>query len=77
MRISELIALEWDRIDWIHSTARVDQVMTQASKNYELPKTQYSIRDVELHGPALEALKEMKKLTFLEGGIDTPTHRQH
>jgi integrase len=69
MRISELIALEWDRIDWIHGTARVDQVLTQASKNYELPKTQHSIRDVELHGPALEALKEMKKLTFLEGGI--------
>jgi|TARA_B110000285_G_scaffold35145_1_gene37640 integrase len=69
MRISELIALEWDRIDWIHGTARVDQVLTQASRVYELPKTQHSIRDVELHGPALEALKQMKQFTFLEGGI--------
>ena len=69
MRISELIALRWDRIDWIHNTARVDQVLTQASKKYELPKTKHSIRDVELHGPALEALIKMKPYSFLEDGV--------
>lgn len=69
LRISELIALRWDRIDWIHGTARIDQVLTQASRDYELPKTKHSIRNVELHGPALEALIKMKPYSFLEDGI--------
>jgi integrase len=47
----------------------VERLLTQAIRIYKSPKIQHSIRDVELYGPALDALKEMKKLTFLEGGI--------
>ena len=69
MRISELIALDWRSVDWINKTVRVDKVMTQYSEQHEEPKTTRSIRDVELHAPALDALKAMKQYTFLEDGI--------
>jgi hypothetical protein len=69
MRISEVIALEWNGINCIHGTTRVSKVLTQASRVYELPKTQHSMPDVELHGPALVALKKMKQFTSLNGGI--------
>ena len=66
MRPSEIISLTWEKVDWINKTIRVDQVMTQYSTEEEEPKTSRSIRDVELHGPALESLLAMKKYTFLE-----------
>ena len=69
LRISELIALDWKKVNWERKTIKIDQVLTQTSKSFEVPKTKRSIREVELHKPAYDALQEMKSYTYLEGGI--------
>lgn len=67
MRISEIIGLDWRQIDFVGAHARVDQVMTTASKTLEEPKTQKSIRDVKLNTVAQEALLFMKEFSYLKG----------
>ena len=67
VRPSELCALNWDDVDWINSTIRVDKALTQAAKEPETPKTYAGIRDIKLLEPALTALKDQKTYTFLKG----------
>ncbi|ARB93024.1 site-specific integrase [Legionella longbeachae] len=65
LRTSELIALEWDDIDWFKGLIRVSRAVVL--KQEKGTKTKSGARDVLLLPPALEALKNQKSFTFLEG----------
>lgn len=66
LRTSELIALEWGDIDWLNGIIRVSRAVVL--KQEKGTKTKSGQRDVLLLPPALEALQNQKKFTFLEGG---------
>lgn len=66
LRPGELIALEWPKVDFIHGTVRIDvNVVVKVVKG---PKTAAGVRDIELTGVALEALRRQKARTWLAGG---------
>lgn len=65
LRTSELIALEWDDIDWLKGLVRVSRAVVL--KQEKGTKTKSGARDVLLLPPALEALKNQKAFTYLEG----------
>jgi len=65
LRTSELIALEWDDIDWLKGIVRVSRAVVL--KQEKGTKTKSGSRDVLLLPPALEALKNQKSFTYLEG----------
>jgi integrase len=58
LRTSELIALEWDDIDWLKGMVRVSRAVVL--KQEKGTKTKSGSRDVLLLPPALEALKIKK-----------------
>ena len=64
LRTSELIALQWPKVDFHGNSVRVDsaQVLTKVKKT----KTEHA-RDVELNGEAKAALLAQKKHTYLAG----------
>lgn len=65
LRTSELIALEWGDIDWIHGQVRVQRaVVAKATKG---TKTKAGVRDVMLLPHARAALENQKEFTFLAG----------
>jgi integrase len=63
LRTSELVALNWNDIDFTKGLIRVDKAKTKAAAKPEPPKTKASIRYVKLLPPAREALLAQKKLT--------------
>ena len=65
LRTSELIALEWDDIDWINGVVHV--VRAVVKKRVKGTKTEAGERDVLLLPPALVALKGQKPYTFMIG----------
>jgi integrase len=65
LRTSELIALEWDDIDWLKGLVRVSRAVVL--KQEKGTKTKSGVRDVLLLPPAMEALENQKAYTFLEG----------
>lgn len=67
LRTSELIALNWNDVDWMRGIVRISKAMTHYSNGPEEPKTKAGYRDVKLLGPALEALKAQKQFTLLKG----------
>ncbi len=69
MRTSELIALEWNDVDWIKGEVRVSRALTQASKEPESTKTTSGTRTIKLLADALYALKEQKSHTFLSSNL--------
>ncbi|MEQ1527614.1 MAG: site-specific integrase [Gallionella sp.] len=68
LRTSELVALEWGDIDWVNGVVRIWRAMTQSAVEAETPKTKRGERDVKLLQPAIEALLEQKKHSFLGDG---------
>lgn len=66
LRPSEFIALEWSDIDWRRGTIKVTKALTQASDEFEEPKTKAGKRAVKLLAPALEALTAQKQYTLLK-----------
>lgn len=69
LRPSEMIALQWDDIDWVKGRVRVERCRTEATPRgkFEPPKTKAGIRDVPLCEFALDALKAQKEHTLLAG----------
>jgi integrase len=67
LRTSELVALEWGDIDWLKETVKIQRAMTQSSTKAETTKTKSGTREVKLLTPALQALRDQKQFTFLEG----------
>lgn len=66
LRTSELVALEWEDIDWHRNRARISKAITQAAKGTaEAPKTSAGTRDVDLLPRALAALKAQKAISYL------------
>ena len=63
--IINAIALEWDDIDWLKGMVRVSRAVVL--KQEKGTKTKSGSRDVLLLPPALEALKNQKSFTYLEG----------
>jgi integrase len=63
LRTSELIALAWEDIDWVHGTVRVARAVV--AKTVKGTKTEAGTRDVLLLPIARAALLEQKALTFL------------
>jgi len=63
LRTSELIALEWNDVDFKAGLVRVRRAIV--NKNSKQPKTKSGERDVKLFPPALEALTSQKQFTFL------------
>ncbi|HOY69705.1 MAG TPA: site-specific integrase [Methylotenera sp.] len=66
LRTSELIALEWGDIDFKNNLIRVRRA--SVNKHTKQPKTRAGERDVKLFPPAIEALKNQKQFTFINGG---------
>jgi integrase len=68
LRTSELIALDWNDIDWARGVVRVRKAMTfDAHGTAEDTKTAAGRRDVKLLQPALDALIAQKSRTYLAG----------
>lgn len=65
VRPSEQIALQWTRVDLSREQIRIDQARVR--RHNKATKT-YKSRDVDLQGPALEALRRQKQLTFQPRG---------
>lgn len=65
VRPSEQIALLWTRVDLSREQIRIDQARVR--RHNKATKT-YKSRDVDLQGPALEALRRQKQLTFAPRG---------
>ena len=65
LRTSELIALEWDDIDWINGVVHVSRAVVK--KQVKCTKTEAGERDVLLLPPAIMALKGQKPHTFMIG----------
>lgn len=69
LRTSEVIALNWDDVDWTRGVIRVRKAMTRAAKGAaEDTKTLAGRRDVKLLAPAIAALNAQKAHTLLTGG---------
>jgi integrase len=69
LRTSELVALEWNDIDFTAGIVRVRRAKTQAAKQAETTKTKAGVRDVKLLSPALQSLIAQKSFTFLSGSV--------
>ena len=68
LRTSELVALNWDDVDFKRNVAIISKAQTQASKGkVEATKTRAGTREVKLLPPALAALLDQKSFTFLKG----------
>jgi integrase len=63
LRPGELIALEWQKINWVNSTVRIDLNVVRKTK--KKPKTEAGMRDVELTATARAYLEAQKPYTFL------------
>ena len=61
LRISELIALSWDDVDWERHLLYVRRA--RVLQHYKVPKTEGSVRAVELNTIALSLLKAQFALT--------------
>ena len=74
LRTSELIALEWNDIDWFKGVVRISRAVVL--KQEKGTKTKAGTRDILLLPPAAEALKAQKQAqqkAKTEQAINTPT----
>ena len=62
MRISELIGLRWEDIDWKNQVVHVEEKVV--AKEVKGPKTEAGVRDILLLPPAIEALEQQKQYTL-------------
>ncbi len=67
VRTSEMVALNWDDVDFTRNKVRIDEAMTQAARKAEAPKTDAGYRWIDLLPPAREALVAQKIHTFIKG----------
>jgi integrase len=65
MRPNELTALKWGHVDFVHRTIAVREGRVWAVEG--LPKTDGSVRDVDMLAPVYEALRRHRAATWLRG----------
>ncbi|MBB5190083.1 integrase [Silvimonas terrae] len=66
VRSSELLALEWGDVDWLHGVIRVQRALVYG-KEKKRTKTAAGMRDIMLLPAALAALQDQKQYTYLAG----------
>ena len=66
LRVSELIGLRWEDINWSNQLIHVEE--TIVAKESKGPKTEAGVRDVLLLPPAVEALEQQKQYTLSQQG---------
>lgn len=66
LRVSELIGIRWQDIDWVNGLINVEE--TIVAKETKGPKTEAGIREVLLLPPAIEALEAQKDFTLSRNG---------
>lgn len=67
LRTSELVALDWNDIDWQREVICVTKALTSASDGFEDTKTKAGRRDIKILAPAMQALQAQKAHTLLKG----------
>lgn len=67
LRPSELIALNWDDIDFNKGVILVRKSLTQAADTFETTKTKAGKREVKILQPAMQAIINQKTHTYLKG----------
>lgn len=67
MRTSELVALDWNDVDFVRGTVFVTKARTQTSKVAEETKTDAGERQIKVLPEALQALRDQKLHTWLKG----------
>lgn len=65
MRTSELVALEWQDIDWQRKKIRINKAITEASDLDETTKTKSGTREIDMLPPVESALIDQKQYTLL------------
>jgi len=75
VRPGELYALKWEHIDYFNAKVLIREARRQNGST-GLPKTQYSIRDVDLRPQVIEALKRQEARTGLIGSYVFLNHNQ-
>jgi integrase len=70
LRPGELAALAWEDIDLKKRVLKV--VRNKSGSKYKLPKTESSVREIELLEPAYQALLAQKEITFMLKKFDVP-----
>ncbi len=66
LRVSELIELRWEDIDWTHRLINIKE--TIVAKEAKDPKTEAGVRDALLQPPTLAALEMQKQYIFVQQG---------
>lgn len=66
LRPSEMIALDWDDIDFRRGIIKVTKALTQAADEFESTKTRAGKREVKILEPAMQALISQKAFTYLK-----------
>lgn len=64
VRPGELAALAWEDIDLKKRIVKI--IRNKSGSKYKLPKTESSIREIELLDPAYQALLSQKAITFMQ-----------
>lgn len=76
LRPGELYALKWEHIDYFNAKILIREARKQNGST-GLPKTQYSIRDVDLRPQVADALKRQEARTGLIGSFVFLNHHQN
>ncbi|MBW2572150.1 MAG: site-specific integrase [Deltaproteobacteria bacterium] len=76
LRPGELYALKWEHIDYFNAKVLIREARKQDGST-GLPKTQYSIRDVDLRPQVIGALKRQEARTGLVGSFVFLNHHQN
>jgi len=67
MRIGELLALKWEDVNWHERDIRIARAVSRGM--ISTPKTENSVREVDMLEIVEKALKEQYKLTGLQNGF--------
>lgn len=63
MRLSEIQALTWSDIDWIHQTISINKSWNDTKKAFKPTKNKYSVRTIKVNKELLDVLEELRKYT--------------
>lgn len=60
MRLSEIQALTWNDIDWLHQTITINKSWDEVNKRFKPTKNKSSIRRIKVNGTLLRLLSSLK-----------------
>lgn len=84
MRLSEIQALTWNDIDWLHHTISISKSWSAQTKSFKATKNKSSVRKIKVNTELLKVLKQLRDNTkgtmvFLDqyGSIPTSNAVNH